>query len=257
MKTSIFSEKDSKILEKAILKHGRILNISDLIKIFEEEYSKSGAHKRIQLLSKSGWLRRLKKGLYLIIDSFTARSQIDLSLLSIANALLDDSYVSLAHALNYYQMFDQGGAAVVSVTWREGKKFTVDQHLFQFSKVKKDMYFGFTEQFLGGKSVRVAETEKALIDYLYLDKSFGSASLVFEKLRDHHRELDLAKLQNYAIRSGHTVVRKIGFMLDTLKLNSAIAYQTIQNNRGSSRLTRDAKTFNAKWRLYYDDRIIG
>lgn len=192
-----------------------------------------------------------------MIDSFTGRSQIDLSLLSIANALLNDSYVSMAHALNYYQMFDQGGATVVSVTWREGKKFKVDGHEFQFSKVKKEMYFGFVEQTIGGKTVRIAEAEKALIDYLYLDKSFGSASLVFEKLRDHSRELDLAKLQNYAVRSGHTVARKIGFMMDVLKLDSSIAHQAIQDNRGISRFTADSKTFNAQWRLYYDDRIIG
>lgn len=240
-----------------MVQHGRILHIRDLMTVFQEEYSKNGAHNRIQILAKSGWLLRLKQGLYLIIDSFAARSQIDLSFLSIANALMSDSYVSLAHALNYYQMFDQGGAVVVSVTWREGKKFKVGEHVFQFSKIKKDRYFGFTERLEGGKTVRVAEAEKALIDYLYLDKSFGSASLVFEKLRDHHQELDLVKLQNYAVRSGQTITRKIGFMLDALKLDSSIAHQAIQDNRGISHFTADSQAFNAKWRLYYDHRIIG
>jgi len=111
MKNTILSEKDARLIEKAILKHGRILNIRDLMGIFQNEYSASSAHNRINLLSRVGWLRRLKRGSYLIIDSLTSRSQIDVSLVSIANVLMENSYVSCAHALNYYQLFDQYGAA--------------------------------------------------------------------------------------------------------------------------------------------------
>ena len=103
----------------------------------------------------------------------------------------------------------------------------------------------------------IADEEKALIDYLYLDKSFGSASLVFEKLRDYHQELNLKKLQEYALRSDTTIQREIGFMLDELKLDSGLLYHAIENNRGASRFTKESRLFNAKWRLYYDDRIIG
>jgi predicted transcriptional regulator of viral defense system len=133
----------------------------------------------------------------------------------------------------------------------------MDNYTFTFSKVKKDMYFGFSEKMENGKLVRIADAEKALIDYLYLDKSFGSACLVFEKLRDHYQELDLEKLQEYALRSNTTIQREIGFLLDQLKLDSGLIYQTVRNNRGASHFTKNSKTFNAKWRLYYDNRIIG
>ena len=119
------------------------------------------------------------------------------------------------------------------------------------------MYFGFTERLIEGKKVRLAEAEKALIDFLYLDKSFGSASLVFEVLRDHNRYLDLGKLQSYAIRAGITMQRKIGFLLDTLKLEASQVFRAVQKNRGAAHFTAASKKFNAKWRLYYDDRIIG
>lgn len=257
MKSTILSEKDAKLIEKAILQYGRILNIRDLMDIFQKEYSKASAHNRINLLSRAGWFRRLKQGLYLIIDSLTARSQVDVSLLSVANALVKDSYVSLSHALNYYQLFDQYSATVISVSTKENKKYLCDGYTFRYSRVKQDLYFGFTEKMITGKKVRLAEAEKALIDYLYLDKSFGSASLVFEKLRDHHQELDLEKLQKYASRCGLVIARKIGFMLDRLKLDSALLHQVVQKNRGTSRFTADSRSFNAKWRLYYDDRIIG
>lgn len=257
MKSTILSEKDHKLLEKAILEYGRILSIHDLMTVFQKEYAKASAHNRINLLSRAGWLRRLKQGLYLIIDSLTARSGIDVSLLSIANALVEGSYVSLSHALNYYQLFDQYSATVVSITATESKKYMLDGYTFRYSKVKQNVYFGFTEKIINGKKICLAEAEKALIDYLYLDNHFGSASLVFEIIRDHHQELDMKKLQAYAGRCGFTIARKIGFMLDQLNLDSLLLYQVVQHNRSISRLTIDSKLFNAKWRLYYDDRIIG
>ena len=182
---------------------------------------------------------------------------MDVSLLSIANTLMSDSYVSLSHALNFYQFFDQYSATVVSITSTANKKYIFDNYIFRYSKVKKDIYFGFTEKMVNGKKIRLAEAEKALIDYLYLDKSFGTASLVFEKLREHYRDLDLKKLQEYASRCGFTTARKIGFLLDQLKLDSHFLYFFVKKNRGVSRFTVDSKIFNAKWRLYYDDRIIG
>lgn len=256
MKNTILSEKDAQLIEKAILKYGRILTVDNLMSVFKEDYSLSGAHNRISLVAKAGWLRRIKRGLYLIIDSLTARSQIDVSLLSIANAIVSDSYVSLSHALNYYQLFDQYSATVVSITSDVNKKYILDDYIFRYSKVKKDMYFGFTEKMINGKKIRLAEAEKALIDYLYLDKSFEGASLVFEKLKEYHHELDIKKLQEYATRCGFTIARKIGFMLDNLELNSNFLHLFIEKNRGISRCTADSKIFNAKWRLYYDDRII-
>lgn len=257
MKNTILSKKDVKLIEKAILKYGRILTVNDLMSVFQEEYSASSAHNRISMIADAGWLRRIKRGLYLIIDSLTARSQIDVSLFSIANTLMDDSYISLSHALNYYQLFDQYSTTIVSITFTVNKKYLFDDYIFKYSKVKKDMYFGFTEKLIDGKKIRLAEAEKALIDYLYLDKSFGSASLVFEKLREYHHEFDLKKLQEYSSRCGLTVARKIGFMLDQLNLDSEFLHRVIQNNRSASWFTVDSKLFNAKWRLYYDDRIIG
>lgn len=256
MKSTILTKKDAKLIEKAILRYGRILSTQELLSIFKEEYSQGSAYKRINLLAQAGWFRRIKRGLYLVIDNLTARSQIDISLSRVANALVNESYVSLSHALSSYQMFDQSGQTVVSITWQEGKRYKVDNYAFRFSHVKKNMYFGFREKLEQGKIVRIAEAEKALIDYLYLDKSFVSASLVFEKLRDYHQELDLEKLQTYAARANITIQREIGFMLDQLDLDSSLLYRKLKGNRGTSRFTTEAKLFSAKWRLYYDDRII-
>jgi hypothetical protein len=89
-----------------------------------------------------------------------------------------------------------------------------------------------------------------------LDRSFGSASLVFEKIRDYHQDLDLKKLQEYALRSGVTIQRKIGFLLDKLNFDASVLYNSTKSNRGVSYFTKESKLFNAKWRIYYDHNII-
>ena len=257
IKNTILSEKDATLMEKVMGKYGRIVTIRELMGIFQEEYSRASAHNRISQLAQAGWFRRMKRGQYLVIDSLSARSSIDVSMLSIANALMADSYVSLSHALNYYQLFDQYSGTIVSITRTASKKYTFDNLTFKYAKVKKNIFFGYTEKIISGKRVRLAEVEKVLIDYLYLDKSFGSASVVFEIIKNHHEELDLMKLQRYAVRCGITTSRKIGFMLDEAHRDSTKLYRSIGANRGVSRLTTDSKVLNAKWRLYYDDRIIG
>jgi predicted transcriptional regulator of viral defense system len=256
MKNTILSEKDVNSLSQAIVKYGRILDIKKLKSIFLTEYTASSAHNRINKLVRSGWLMRIKQGLYLIINNLSTREQNDISLMRIANALDGDSYISLAYALNYHQLFDQYSKTIMSVSKKTNKKYRFDGHLYKFSKIKKEMYFGFTEERDDGKMIKIAEAEKALIDYLYFDKSFAGASLVFEKLHDNYQMLDLDKLQDYAARAGTAISRKIGFLLDSASVDSAKLYKSLKNKKGFNRFTSESKLFNAKWRIYYDDRII-
>jgi predicted transcriptional regulator of viral defense system len=258
MRNTILTEKDAKLIEQVLLKHGRIVSADSLLSVFQIEYlTEKAAHKRIQTLSEAGWLRRIKRGLYLVIDNLSARSQTDISLIAISNALNKNSYVSLSYALNYYQMFDQYSKSIIAITNNKSREYAFDEYIFKFTKVRDDMYFGFTEKIQEGKLIKIAEAEKALIDYLYLDKTFGSASLVFEKLKTYKESLDLNKIQDYALRSDITIRRKIGFFLDLLKVNTDKIHESVKDNRGISRFTADTKFFNARWRIYYDDRITG
>lgn len=258
MKNTILTEKDTRLIEKAIIKYGRIVSTSDLLTIFCTEFNKTTAYNRIHFLSKTGWLKRIKQGLYVINESISSRFQNDISLIAISSALNNNSYVSLAYALNYYQMFDQLSKSLIAITTMESKKYIFDDCIFRFIRVKPEMYFGYKEIIESGKEVKIADAEKVLIDYLYLDNSFSSASLVYEKLKEYSKYLNLQKLQNYTLRSNLTVIRKFGFLLDQLDYDTKKLYDTIKNNnKGFSKFTNNSKFFNAKWRIYYDDKIIG
>ena len=258
MKNTILSEKDTKLIEAIILRYGRIVSTTDLLSLFSSEYNLASSYNRIQFLAKTGWLKRIRNGLYIVNDSISGRFQNELSLIAISHALQPESYISLAYALYYHQMFDQLTKTVVAITSKESKKYLFDDYTMKFTKVKGDLFFGFEEKNESGYDVNVAEVEKAFIDYLYLDKSFSSASLVFEKLQAFKKDIDFKKLQQYASRIGITMVRKIGFLLDQLEMDTHKLYAGIHNNNmGFSKFTADSKRFNAKWRIYYDDKIIG
>ncbi|MDO9399765.1 MAG: hypothetical protein Q7T79_03730 [bacterium] len=256
MKNTILSEKDAKIIEKVILKVGKIASIKDLIKIFNKEYSHSSAHNRIQALSRAGWFVRIKKGLYIIIENLSSRSVNDMSLLAISQALNKDSYISLDMALNYYGMFDQYSKNITAINLRLSKNYKFQNNNFKFIKIAKKYYFGFTQIRIDGKIINIATKEKALLDYLYLDNSFYSASLFFEKLKEHKKDIDFAKLEEYSLRFGISIQRKVGLSLDELNISSDKLLNNSKKYSGYSRFTKESKKFNAKWRLYYDDRII-
>ncbi len=256
MKNTILSEKDAKIIEKIILKFGRIAVISDLMKVFIGEYSQASAHNRIQKLARAGWFLRIKNGLYIIIENLSSRSISDMSLLVISQALNKDSYISLDTALNYYGMFDQYTKNITAINLKFSKIYKFQNNNFKFVKVDKKYYFGFTQVRVDGKIINLATKEKALLDILYLDNSFYSASLAYEKLKEHKNDIDFDKLAEYALKFGVSLQRKIGWLFDELEINSARLLASSKKHAGYSRFTKDSKKFNAKWRLYYDDRII-
>lgn len=257
MKNTILSEKDAKIIEKTISQFGRIVSTDNLMKIFKEKgYSEASAHNRIQTIYRAGWFLRIKKGLYLIIENLTSRSISDMSLPLIAQAINKESYISLHSALNYYQMFDQYAKTIAVVNYKISKKYKFENHEFHFVKIAKKYFFGFTQIRQDGKLLNIATKEKALIDYLYLDKSFYSASLAFEKIKSRKDEIDFTKLQDYALKYGASIQRKVGFILDQTGIDSSRLLKNVKQQKGFSKFTKESKVFNTKWRLYYDDRTI-
>lgn len=255
-KSTILSKKDAFLLEKAILKYGQIATFGNLKEVFKEEYSEAEVKNRLSLLTKIGWLVRVKRGLFVIISDLSSLSFTNVSLLRISNTLNESSYISLDTALNYYGLFDQLTKNITAITFKRTKKYQFQNFIFKFFKVRKEFYFGFSQKRIEGKFVSVADLEKVILDYLYLKQDNYTLSLVWEKLKDYKTSFDFDKLKDYAIKNGLTIKRKVGFLLDQLNIDTIDLYKEIENQKGYSRFTTSAKDFNNKWRIYYDHRII-
>lgn len=256
MKHTILSKKDSKLLENAILSYGRIVNSSQLKNIYREDYSVEEANNRIFLLTKIGWLLRIKKGLYVIVTDFSTLGFNDLSIYLIAKALNKNSYISFESALQHHGIFDQMLSTVESVTFMRARKYKFQDTKINFLKIKKKFYFGFSSERIESDFVNIADMEKAILDMLYFKKNSYNISLIWEKLTEYKKIFDFKKLIDYTKRFNNTIVRQIGFLLDKIGMETEDLFQIVNGKKSYSKMTNDSKQFSSKWRLYYERKII-
>ena len=251
-KNILLSKKDAALLKEVIITSGRIVTFDELRKVFKKIYSTQKISSRISFLAKTGWLIRLKKGLYIIVTDIGALGTGDISLYTAAQALNKNSYISFENALQYHGMFDQMLSSIAAITYKRARKYQFKKAEVKFYHIKKALYFGFTREKSDIGLVNIAEKEKALLDILYYRSDVFHAGLVWGKLSEYRQNIDFAKLKQYALNFNLDIVRQIGFFLDRLSIDTATLYKRIHGKNSYSRMSATAKEFDAKWRLYYD-----
>jgi predicted transcriptional regulator of viral defense system len=145
---------------------------------------------RIQLSRwvKAGRLLRLKRGLYLFPNRPVDK-------LAVSRLLYQPSYISLETALNNFGITPDIPAMVTAITTTTPNLFATSIGQFSYSKVNRNLYFGFVQQTdpLSGLPYSVAEPEKAVLDWTYLRRIQD-----LDEFRVDLQDLDRTLLQQYA-----------------------------------------------------------
>lgn len=118
---------------------------------------------------KKGLYTKIKRGVY--FDKKFAPNEFE-----IANRLYEPSYVSFEYALMYYNIIPEMVYTITSATTKATREFSVNNIIYSYSRFKKKYFTGYIKKDIGGRSVYVAEPEKALVDYLYF-VSLGKKAL--------------------------------------------------------------------------------
>lgn len=94
----------------------------------------------------------------------------------IANAVHAPSYISLESALSYYGLIPEGVYLCTSVCTSRTLRITMAGHDYEYSQLGKKLYTGYRleETGTGMRRVRIAEPEKALLDFMYLRSAIRS-----------------------------------------------------------------------------------
>ncbi len=154
----------------------RILDVSTIsIRFFLTRYTKKGA------------ITKLRRGLYALSNNIPSEFEI-------ANALLRPSYISLTFALAYYHIIPEITYAVTSVTTRPTYRFEVLGREFRYHRIKKPAFTGYMPEKISGKTIFIAEKEKALVDYLY----FAGRKVYAANTRLDISSLNKGKVYRYA-----------------------------------------------------------
>lgn len=114
-----------------------------------------------------GLLTQLKKGIYLLNEN---DRRVSPSRFFFAGQILWPSYISLESALGHYGLIPEAVKDVTSVTPKKTAIFTNATGKFVYQHIKPEAFRGYISlKDEAGLNVFIAEPEKALVDFLYLN----------------------------------------------------------------------------------------
>lgn len=154
----------------------RILGISlESARVFANRYVKNGV------------LIRIKRNLYILSERWNTLGKEEKFIL--ANLAQVPSYISLMTALEYYGITTQVQRDFFeSVAIKQTKEIAVQEAVFNYTKVRMNLYFGFVKE----KDFFISTPEKAFLDALYL-MSFNKYH--FDLTSIDHRLLKISELK--------------------------------------------------------------
>lgn len=136
---------------------------------------------------KNSVLIRIKRNLYLLREKWENLGIEDRFIL--ANIIQVPSYISLMTAMSYYGITTQIQQDFIeSIATTRTKEIKIDEMSFNYTKIKRGLYFSFYRQ----KGIFIATPEKAFLDALYL--------MSINRYKFDLTSLDLSKIDKPKLR---------------------------------------------------------
>lgn len=160
--------------------------------------SNSAVSKALGRQARRGLLEKLSDDVYLnkLAASPTPRD--------IVNQLVPDSYVSLGSALAEWGLSTQDPVAVTCVTNSRRRSIKTPSIQIMYRKIKDELLWGYIEKKARYSSYRIAEPEKALLDWIYFTLQDG---LPVQLDEIEFAKLSRARLVAYAKKFPSTVMQ--------------------------------------------------
>ncbi len=127
---------------------------------------------------KKGYLLKIKNGIYIFTRDYEKIKGEE-----IATVLYQPSYLSMESALSAYGIIPEMVYSYVSVTAKTNRTFDNKFGHFIYRHLKGELFWGYREVKTGSGRYLMAEPEKAVLDYLYLNLSKINSKSDFENLR--------------------------------------------------------------------------
>lgn len=174
-------------------------DLKDFITISTNDILKIDSDFHIQRLSewqKKGYIKKISKGFYMFSDLEVNESVLFI----VANRILDPSYISLEMALSYYGLIPESVYAITSVTSKKSYRIVSPVGSFAYRQIKAGLMFGYKLVKYDNHVFKIAEIEKAFLDYLYVNPKLDNEG-AFEELRVNQEvfreKIDLKKMNRY------------------------------------------------------------
>ena len=179
-------------------------------------------------LARAGLVRRIKRGTYTLAATMPGTQESHPFV--IAMALVNPCAISGWSALHHHGLTEQIPRAVTLTTPRRvttpamrgavrgaAASWEVSGQKFEIVTVVPSHFFGHEEEWFGDSRAQVFNRERALLDCFALPRRFGGIAEGLGILDEHLKDLDLARLVDYAQKYGKaSVAKRIGYALELM-----------------------------------------
>lgn len=164
---------------KTQLKDFPVFSIKDI-----EKVDLSFHKQRLSEWQKKDYVKKICKGFYIFSDLAINEP----ALFTIANRVYEPSYISLEMALSIYGIIPEAVYGITSATSQKTKNLKSPVGDFIYRHIQPDFMFGYELREHDGHHYQIAELEKAILDYLYLNSKINDNES-FEGMRFNVSEL--------------------------------------------------------------------
>lgn len=193
-----------------------VVETDDIIKLLESE--KTG-RKVIRNLVRKGWLTRLVGGRYLFQPPERGAESIgENNPLAVASAVLDESYVGWWSAASYHGFTTQKPATVFVAVRKQMAPRIIEGAEIRFVLVEARKFFGFNSYNVYGRSVRISDLEKTLLDCIDRPDLAGGPTELTRIVHAAMAEVDQEKLVAAAMKvNSKSLLQRLGFLSDLVE----------------------------------------
>lgn len=182
-------------------------------------------HEALHHLARSGWIIRLRKGLYALAGSLPGVSP--LHEFEIAMALVKPAAISHWSALSHHGLTEQVPRKVFVLTTarsvprargarqvRPQSGYSVAGMRYEFIQTKPDRFFGIDEVWVGEARIKMTDPERTLLDGLTAPQYCGGLPEVFHAFTVRGPKLELKRVIDYARRLDAATAKRLGWVLE-------------------------------------------
>lgn len=176
---------------KGKLKDFIAFNLNDIRKI-EMDFDL----RRLNEWQEKGYIKMIRRGYYIFSDLEINESVLFL----IANKIYPPSYISFEMAFSHYGLIPEAVYGVTSATSQKTNHFKTNFGEFIYRHIKPELIFGYKLIEYKNHHLKMAEIEKALLDYFYIN-SYLNNDNDFKEMRFNGEEFkqkaNKEKINNY------------------------------------------------------------
>lgn len=163
-------------------------------------------------LQKTGWISRLKKGVYF----FNAQSGFGSPPhdFEIAIALVNPCAISHWTAMHYHHLTDQTPNKIYAITPTGTAIPRFKKDHFIFIQIKKEYYFGIEKIWINETVIQITDPERTLLDGLMNPQNCGDFQEVLHAFKMLGDKMNLEKIIHYALKLDAATSKRLGWILE-------------------------------------------